>query len=323
MRPLILLSPAKNLSVEGALTPALSAAKPTQCIFLEQSRALLDSAKALSKPELKKLMKLSDSLTTLNYDRFAGFEAQPSRVAIGSFYGMVNPPLAAHALLAYQRTSPPIPSMTSHLRIDPNVRDRYVSNSQGGFVTVPQAYKGLDAPTLDIPALDYLQSSLRILCGLYGIVRPYDEIKPYLFFMPFFFLTTFFQKKGIVRPYDEIRPYRLEMSTKLKCGDNPDLYSFWGSRLTEALNEEIESGHVSFVLNVASQEYASSVELAKLKAPVITADFPGPTVYTKEARGQASVASRTYRMIDPGRHTHSYSIPHLIYLRIVSSHDPI
>jgi len=76
------------------------------------------------------------------------------------------------------------------------------------------------------------------------------------------------------------------MSTKLKCGDNPDLYSFWGSRLTEALNEEIESGHVSFVLNVASQEYASSVELAKLKAPVITADFPGPTVYTKEARGQ-------------------------------------
>ncbi len=195
MRPLILLSPAKNLSVEGALTPALSAAKPTQCIFLEQSRALLDSAKALSKPELKKLMKLSDSLTTLNYDRFAGFEAQPSRVAIGSFYGMVNPPLAAHALLAYQRTSPPIPSMTSHLRIDPNVRDRYVSNSQGGFVTVPQAYKGLDAPTLDIPALDYLQSSLRILCGLYGIVRPYDEIKPYLFFMPFFFLTTFFSKK--------------------------------------------------------------------------------------------------------------------------------
>ena len=119
------------------------------------------------------------------------------------------------------------------------------------------AYKGMDAKSLGADDLGYLQSSLRILCGLYGVLRPYDAI----------------------------RPYRLEMSTKLAVGSHANLYAYWGDALTESLNAEIDATAAPFVLNVASQEYAKSVKLAALRAPVVTANFPGPAVHAKEARG--------------------------------------
>ena len=121
------------------------------------------------------------------------------------------------------------------------------------------AYKGLDAKSLSPKALDYCQSHLRILCGLYGVLRPYDEI----------------------------RPYRLEMSTRLSVGGAKDLYAFWAESLTQSLHDEAAAAVSGcFVLNVASQEYAKAVRLGAFDVPVVTAVFPGPAVYAKQARGE-------------------------------------
>ena len=87
---------------------------------------------------------------------------------------------------------------------------------------------------------------------------------------------------GVLRPYDEIRPYRLEMSTKLSVGDAPNLYQFWGDSLTDSINAESPD----WVLNVASAEYSKSIKMKSVTAPVITASFPGPAVYAKQARGE-------------------------------------
>lgn len=208
MKPLILLSPAKTLNFESELSPALAKATPTQPRMLERTRELTAVAAALSQTELQKLMKLSDSLARLNYERFKAFETLPERIALGTFEG--------------------------------------------------QAYKYLDAHTLGDHEISYLQSSLRILSGLYGLLRPLDQM----------------------------RAYRLEMGTKLRVGETPSLYKYWGSHLTQALNAEIaERGDVSFVLNVASKEYASAVQLNDLSVRVVTACFPGPAVHAKTARG--------------------------------------
>lgn len=183
-RPLILLSPAKTLNFETPLSTPLAEATPTQPTMLERARELSAVAAALSLPELQGLMKLSDSLAELNYERFRAFDEQPARIAIGTFEG--------------------------------------------------QAYKYIDAHTLSTSEVTYLQASLRILSGLYGLLRPLDEI----------------------------RAYRLEMGTKLRVGETPSLYKYWGSDLTDSLNAEISaSADVSFVLNVASKEYASAVQL--------------------------------------------------------------
>lgn len=208
MKPLILLSPAKTLNFESELSPALAKATPTEPRMLERTRELTAVAAALSQTELQKLMKLSDSLARLNYERFKAFETLPERIALGTFEG--------------------------------------------------QAYKYLDAHTLADHEISYLQSSLRILSGLYGLLRPLDQM----------------------------RAYRLEMGTKLRVGETRSLYKYWGSHLTQALNAEIaERGDVSFVLNVASKEYASAVQLSDLSVRVVTACFPGPAVHAKTARG--------------------------------------
>lgn len=124
-----------------------------------------------------------------------------------------------------------------------------------------QAYKGLSAATLAESELGYLQRSLRVLCGLYGVLRPYDEI----------------------------RPYRMEMSTRMSCGASGNLYAYWGSQITDSLNSELDAiadSDAKFVLNIASQEYAKSVSFPQLRAPVITVNFPGPAVHAKTARGE-------------------------------------
>ena len=215
--PLILLSPAKTLNFDAALSSVLAKMTPTRPRMPAQTSELAAELAKLGKPQIKSLMGLSDNLAALNHERFSNFDAQPSRMAIGAFEGM--------------------------------------------------AYKGLDAPSLDAPALDYLQSNLRILCGLYGVLRPYDEI----------------------------RPYRLEMSTKLGVGAHANLYKYWGSALTDSLDGESPS----WVLNVASQEYAKSVQFASLRCPVVTAQFPGPAVHAKNARGEMARFCAQTRLTNP------------------------
>lgn len=104
-------------------------------------------------------------------------------------------------------------------------------------------YLGLDAYTIPSEKIDLLQDSLRILSGMYGLLRPLDLIQP----------------------------YRLEMGTKLPINRKKDLYSFWKKTLTETLNNELVENEL--FLNLASVEYFKAIDKKKLKVPVISPIF--------------------------------------------------
>lgn len=104
-------------------------------------------------------------------------------------------------------------------------------------------YRGLDVYTLDTKNIDKLQDTVRILSGLYGVLKPLDLIQP----------------------------YRLEMGTKLSIGKNKNLYEFWKKKVTKALNEELEDNEL--FLNLASNEYFKAIDSKTLKVPVIEIDF--------------------------------------------------
>ncbi|GAB2767293.1 peroxide stress protein YaaA [Salinimicrobium soli] len=104
-------------------------------------------------------------------------------------------------------------------------------------------YTGLEAYTIPTEKLDFLQDSLRILSGFYGILRPLDLIQP----------------------------YRLEMGTSLSVGRKNDLYELWQEKITGYLNKELKEDEL--FVNLASQEYFKAVNTAKLKVPVITPVF--------------------------------------------------
>ncbi|MEW2919859.1 peroxide stress protein YaaA [Muricauda sp. ANG21] len=104
-------------------------------------------------------------------------------------------------------------------------------------------YQGLDAYTIPEKKLADLQDTLRILSGLYGILRPLDLIQP----------------------------YRLEMGTQLKVGRKKNLYEFWQKPITDYLNDELEDDEL--FVNLASNEYFGAIDEKKLKVPVITPIF--------------------------------------------------
>jgi cytoplasmic iron level regulating protein YaaA (DUF328/UPF0246 family) len=114
---------------------------------------------------------------------------------------------------------------------------------QAVFAFNGEVYVGLDAYSLAETQIDKMQHQLRILSGLYGILKPLDLIQP----------------------------YRLEMGTKLPIGSKKNLYEFWKSTVTSALNDELDKD--DFLLNLASTEYASVIDFKKLKATVITPEF--------------------------------------------------
>jgi cytoplasmic iron level regulating protein YaaA (DUF328/UPF0246 family) len=133
------------------------------------------------------------------------------------------------------------------------------------FAFAGDTYAGLEAATLDDDALRYAQDHLRILSGLYGLLRPLDAIEP----------------------------YRLEMGSRLATERGRSLYDWWGPRLAESLNEEAEALGSRTLLNCASVEYFSAVDPAALKLDVITPVFledkpGGPRIvsfFAKKARG--------------------------------------
>ena len=104
-------------------------------------------------------------------------------------------------------------------------------------------YTGLDSYSIPIEKLDDLQDRLRILSGLYGLLKPLDLMQA----------------------------YRLEMGTKLPIGENKNLYEFWKPIITKALNKELHKGEL--FVNLASNEYFSAVDVKVLKVPVITPEF--------------------------------------------------
>jgi uncharacterized protein len=108
-------------------------------------------------------------------------------------------------------------------------------------------YEGFDAKTLSSADLDFAQNHVRVLSGLYGLLRPLDLLQP----------------------------YRLEMGTRFANPRGKDLYAFWGERITEALNAQLKKNAVAsrVLVNCASNEYFKSVKPKLLDAPVVTPVF--------------------------------------------------
>lgn len=106
-------------------------------------------------------------------------------------------------------------------------------------------YEGLAAHTLNHQALDFAQHSIRILSGLYGLLRPLDWMQP----------------------------YRLEMGTRLATARGKDLYAFWNDRLSIALNHILATEDEPTLINLASNEYFKAIKCSQLKAQVITPVF--------------------------------------------------
>ncbi|MEL7114619.1 MAG: peroxide stress protein YaaA [Pseudomonadota bacterium] len=106
-------------------------------------------------------------------------------------------------------------------------------------------YQGLDAGSLDADALHYAQDHLRILSGLYGVLRPLDAIQP----------------------------YRLEMGSRLKTRRGANLYDYWRDAPAKALNAAGEAAGTDVLVNCASQEYFGAVDRKKLKLQVIEPQF--------------------------------------------------
>ncbi len=136
---------------------------------------------------------------------------------------------------------------------------------QAAFAFKGEVYRGLDIDSLHEPEWNYLQDHLRILSGLYGLLRPLDLIQP----------------------------YRLEMGTKVDLGEQKNLYEYWGGKITRKLNRALKEFEQPALINLASQEYFKAVQPDKIKAPVINIDFKEYkngdykviAVYAKKARG--------------------------------------
>ncbi len=209
----IIISPAKSLDFETKANTE----EYTQPRFLEHSEKLNKKLKTLSKKKLSELMKISDDLGALNYERNQSwnpdFTLDNAKQAVYSFTGEV--------------------------------------------------FRGLDVTSLESEKIPVLNNKLRILSGLYGILRPLDLIQP----------------------------YRLEMGTRLKVGRADNLYKFWGDLLADSLNNEMEEGEL--LINLASSEYFKAVPKKTLNTPMITPVFKDlkngqyKTImtYAKKARG--------------------------------------
>ena len=129
-------------------------------------------------------------------------------------------------------------------------------------------YTGLNAVDFSEADFDYAQTHLRMLSGLYGLLRPLDLMQP----------------------------YRLEMGTKLANARGKDLYAFWGTRISEWLNEALAEQGDDVLLNLASNEYFSAVKKSALNARIINTEFKDMkngqhkiiSFYAKKARGMMS-----------------------------------
>jgi hypothetical protein len=209
----IIISPAKSLDFESKVPTTLY----SQPRFLAQSEKLSKELKTLSKTKIGDLMKISDALSQLNYERNQRWETpftkENAKQAIYSFTGAV--------------------------------------------------FQGIDVHSLDEEKIPVLQDKLRILSGLYGLLKPLDLIQP----------------------------YRLEMGTRLKVGRTENLYKFWDDTLVASLNNELKDGEL--LVNLASTEYFKALPKKILKVPMTTPvfkDFKNGAyktimTYAKKARG--------------------------------------
>ena len=192
--------------------------KGTEPLFLKEANELVEILKSYSEEDLARLMKVSDKLAKVNYDRYMNFHKEDviSREALFSFSGEV--------------------------------------------------YKAMDPFTYSKAQVEFAQKHLRILSGLYGVLKPLDKIKE----------------------------YRLEMATKLENSEVKDLYGYWTSKITESILLDVNSHEKKVILNLASLEYSKTINRSEFKDIEIfdvefkenrNGQFKVVGTYAKKARG--------------------------------------
>ena len=137
------------------------------------------------------------------------------------------------------------------------------NSRQAVYAFSGDVYRGLDAYSIDDEKIDFMQSSVRIISGLYGIIKPLDLIQP----------------------------YRLEMGTKLSFDNNENLYEYWREKITNQLNLELSENEP--VLNLASNEYFKAIDSKVVNADIYSANFKQfkdgnyktIAIFSKKARG--------------------------------------
>ena len=136
---------------------------------------------------------------------------------------------------------------------------------QALFAFRGDVYLGLDAYSLLPSEIEAAQKQLRILSGLYGVLRPLDLM----------------------------RPYRLEMGTPLEVGKTHNLYKFWQKKITSKIRKELDNSGSNMLVNLASVEYFKAIDTKKLKAAIVTPEFKEGkngtyqmvSLFAKKARG--------------------------------------
>ncbi len=212
---LTILGPAKTID----MSPHGITEHHTFPSYLQDAEALVDQMRKLSPVKIKSLMKVSDQLATLTFERFAQW-----RKDVGAREGQ-------QAILAFSG----------------------------------EVFNGLQARKMDEKDLLFAQDHVRILSGLYGVLRPLDLILP----------------------------YRLEMGTRLKNPRGTDLYEFWKEIIPSRIAGDTGHGENPMLINLASQEYFKSIHPGSFPFSVITPVFResdgegyrNVTIYAKKARG--------------------------------------
>lgn len=187
--------------------------------YIERAEVLVNLLRLYSLSELKSLMKVSDKLAVLNFERYAQWR---------SSYGREE---GQQAMLAFSG----------------------------------EVFNGLQARSLSEEDLLFAQDHVRLLSGLYGVLRPLDLILP----------------------------YRLEMGTKMKNPRGGNLYVFWKDIIPDKIAEETGSQKGRVLINLASNEYFKSIQPGSFPHPIITpvfkesdgAGYRNVTIYAKKARG--------------------------------------
>ena len=150
---------------------------------------------------------------------------------------------------------------------------------QAVFMFNGDVYEGIAADTLKPEQIDYLQQHVRLLSGLYGVLRPLDLMQP----------------------------YRLEMGTAFANSRGKNLYEFWGDKITDLLNQTLKQADSDVLINLASQEYFKSVNTKKLNARLITPIFKDEkngkykiiSFYAKRSRGLMVRYAAEHSITDP------------------------
>lgn len=147
------------------------------------------------------------------------------------------------------------------------------------FAFSGEVYRGIEATSLKPDQLQFSQNHLRILSGLYGLLRPLDRIKP----------------------------YRLEMGTSISVGRSKNLYAYWGKYITDALNSEVQNTENKVIINLASKECSKAIDFKRIKGRVITPEFKDfkngeykvVMTWAKNARGKMAGFILRNKITDP------------------------